>query len=191
MRNRAAFGQRYGAAGPVGGLIPGSSVQFRRKSTFGENGRQPAGADQLWHQGPLAFPGGWGRLQPDPAGGRNGGECLRVAQQCVPSWHAGRHGCGGLYRLHGRGLAGLRAGGGAGAFLDRNGSRAIPDVVGPARRGPGWLHRGAVGGSDRLAAAGWWGPVESRTTAGDYLLSWVPPVAAPLRFLRVRATALP
>ncbi|MES2466699.1 MAG: CotH kinase family protein [Verrucomicrobiota bacterium] len=191
VRSRAAFGQRYGMApspdGVIQGVLSNSGGNLLLEKTdgsllgqisYGTKGLWPSPADgagyslTLREGGVAGSPAGW-RSSVARHGTPGGTDAVSYTGSTDAAWQTYALGVGSSLSWTGTGPG-----------------RSLTLLVPPGADRAGYF----VEQSADLTgwqAAGWWGPVESRTGAGDYLLSWVPPVAAPLRFLRVRATALP
>jgi hypothetical protein len=191
VRSRAAFAQRYGSEAPVGGVIEGflsnsgGNLLLEKadgsplwRISYGTKGLWPASADgagyslTLREGGVAGSASGW-RSSVSRHGTPGGTDAVAYTGSTEEAWQ--------VYAL------------GAVPALSWTGTgpgQSLTLLVPPGADRAGYFPEQSADLTG-WQAAGWSGPVESRTAAGEYLLSWAPPVAAPLRFLRVRATALP
>ena len=191
VRSRAAFGQRYGTEVPAGGVIQGflsnsgGNLLLEKadgsplwRISYGTKGLWPSSADgagyslTLREDGVAGSASGW-RSSVSRHGTPGGTDAVAYTGSTEAAWQV--YALGAVPALSWTGTGP----GQSLTLLVPPGADRVGYFVEQSADLTGWQ------------AAGWSGPVESRTTAGEYLLSWAPPVAAPLRFLRVRATALP
>ena len=191
VKNRAAFVLRYGAAGPVGGVCQGSLSNsggplYLEKTdgtaltgvNYGTTGLWPSSADgagyslTLREGGRAGNPSAW-RTSVAWHGSPGSGDAVAYSGSTDAAWRTY-----GLGSMPSHSWSGTGAGQRLTLLAPPGADRAVYTVEQSADLA-GWQ------------TEPWSGPVETRTIEGDYLLSWNPPVTKPLRFLRIRATALP
>ena len=191
VRNRAAFAQRYGTAGPVGGTFQGelsnaaASVVFETLDgtplaavTYGSEDPWPAAADgagyslTLREAGAGAGAADW-RSSVALHGTPGGTDAVPYLGTSEAAWQA--------YALGSRPVVSL---------AESAGSLRLSVVLPPgADRARYTVEESAD--LSRWETAAWIGALETRLQSGQYLWSWMAPAAAPVRFVRLRARALP
>jgi len=188
VKNRAAFARRYGrTAGPVGGVfqeaLPDAGGRVRLEHAdgraiavvdYGTGGPWPSAADGPGYSLTLRE----GGVAGNPSDWRSS-----VAVHGTP---------GGSDAVPWQGTSGL-----AWETYAFGPEPALTfthfEVVLPIPPGADRARYGVEESQDLLGwqAAGWAGPVESRSASGGFSLTWKPTAAASLRYLRIRAAAVP